>query len=115
MIFEYLNQYFEKYAGRGLPVMIDTILVTRIRNAAGSSSGVSKKDFEAAQKRITDLEEKTKKQKVKISDLESRVAGIKKKVTPEEQAERRKNVVCNICKKKGHYASECPEKDDKDE
>ena len=111
-LFSYLDAYFEKYAGRGLPVMIDTILVTRIRNAAGSSSGISKKDFEAAQKRITELEEKIKKQNNKFSELESRVAGIKKKVTPEEQAERRKNVVCNICKKKGHYASECPEKED---
>ena len=114
-LFSYLDSYFEKYAGRGLPVMIDTILVTRIRNAAGSSSGISKKDFEAAQKRITELEEKTKKQNIKISEIESRVAGIKKKVTPEEQAERRKNVICNICKKKGHYASECPEKDEKDD
>ena len=109
-LFSYLDAYFEKYAGRGLPVMIDTILVTRIRNAAGSSSGISKKDFEAAQKRITDLEEKIKKQNNKFAEIESRIK--KGKPTPEEQAERRKNVVCNICKKKGHYASECPEKED---
>ena len=114
-LFSYLDAYFEKYAGRGLPVMIDTILVTRIRNAAGSTSGVAKKDFEAAQKRIADLEEKVKKQNIKFTELDQRVAGIKKKVTPEEQAERRKNVICNFCKKKGHYASECPEKEDKDE
>ena len=114
-LFSYLDAYFEKYAGRGLPVMIDTILVTRIRNAAGSTSGVAKKDFEAAQKRIADLEEKHKKQNGKITELEQRVSALKKgKPTPEEQAERRKNVICNICKKKGHYASECPEKDDKD-
>ena len=111
-LFAYLEAYFEKYAGRGLPVMIDTVLVTRIRNAAGSSSGVNKKDLEAAQKRISDLEEKHKKQNVKISELEAKIGKIKTKPTPEEQAERRKNVVCNICKKKGHYASECPEKDD---
>ena len=115
MLFPARPSYFEKYAGRGLPVMIDTILVTRIRNAAGSTSGVAKKDFEAAQKRIADLEEKHKKQNGKISELEQRVTALKKgKPTPEEQAERRKNVICNFCKKKGHYASECPEKDDKD-
>ena len=112
-LFSYLDSYFEKYAGRGLPVMIDTILVTRIRNAAGSSSGVAKKELEAVQKRIGELEEKCKKQNVKISELEGKIS--KKKPTPEEQEERRKNVVCNICKKKGHYASECPEKKDKDE
>ena len=114
-LFAYLEAYFEKYAGRGLPVMIDTILVTRIRNAAGSSSGVNKKDMEAAQKRITELEEKHKKQNVKIADLEAKMGKIKTKPSAEEQAERRKNVVCNICKKKGHYASECPEKEDKDD
>ena len=112
-LFAYLESYFEKYAGRGLPVMIDTVLVTRIRNAAGSSSGVNKKDLEAAQKRITELEEKHKKQNVKIAELESKISKIKKP-SAEEQAERRKNVICNICKKKGHYASECPEKEDKD-
>ena len=112
-LFSYLDSYFEKYAGRGLPCMIDTILVTRIRNAAGSSSGVAKKELEAVQKRIGELEEKCKKQNVKISELEGKIA--KKKPTAEEQEERRKNVICNFCKKKGHYASECPEKKDKDD
>ena len=112
-LFSYLDSYFEKYAGRGLPTMIDTILVTRIRNAAGSSSGIGKKEIEAIQKRMGELEEKCKKQNAKISELESKVG--KKKPTPEEQEERRKNVICNICKKKGHYASECPEKKDKDD
>ena len=111
-LFSYLDSYFEKYAGRGLPVMIDTILVTRIRNAAGSSSGISKKELEAVQKRMGELEDKCKKQNTKISELEAKIG--KKKPTAEEQEERRKNVICNICKKKGHYASECPEKN-KDE
>ena len=112
-LFSYLDSYFEKYAGRGLPTMIDTILVTRIRNAAGSSSGIGKKEMEAIQKRMNELEEKCKKQNAKISELEAKVG--KKKPTAEEQEERRKNVICNICKKKGHYASECPEKKDKDD
>ena len=114
-LFTYLEAYFEKYAGRGLPVTIDTILVTRIRNAAGGSSGANKKDLESAQKRISELEEKQKKQNVKLAELEAKVGKLKVKPSAEEQAERRSKVICNICKKKGHYASECPEREDKED
>ena len=106
-LFKYLEEYFEKYAGRGLPVMIDTVLVTRIRNAAGSSDGIAKEDFKSALKRITELEEKNKKLNVKVNELETKVG--KKKPSAEEQDERRKNVTCHHCGKKGHYKSECPD------
>ena len=106
-LFKYLEEYFEKYAGRGLPVMIDTVLVTRIRNAAGGSAGIGKEDFKNATKRISELEDKIKKLNSRVNDHDEKIG--KKKPTKEEQDERRKNVTCHNCGKKGHYKSECPD------
>ena len=106
-LFKYLEEYFEKYAGRGLPVMGDTVLVTRIRNAAVRSSGIGKEDFKNATKRISELEDKLKKLNSRVNDHDEKIG--KKKPTKEEQDERRKNVTCHHCGKKGHYKSECPD------
>ena len=107
LLFQYIEDYFEKYAGRGLPERIDTVLVTRLRNSAGSG-GVGKAELEKLKLKIAE-------QDTKLSKLASEVNTCKQKLdkkapTAEEQEERRKRVTCHICKKKGHYASECPEK-----
>ena len=108
LLFEYIEDYFEKYAGRGLPERIDTVLVTRLRNSAGTG-GAGKVELEK-------LKAKVAEQDAKISKLSSEVNTCKqkleKKPTPEELEERRKRVTCHLCKKKGHYASECPDKPD---
>ena len=106
-LFQYLEEYFDKYAGRGLPVMVDTVLVTRIRNAAGSGAGVEVKTLRSD---VAELKAANLKLKNRLEALENKVKDNKKKPTTEEQEERRKNVVCHNCGKKGHYQSECPEK-----
>ena len=111
LLFEYLEEYFSKYAGRGLPVKIDTVLVTRLRNSSGG--GVSKEDFKAVKSKLEALETSMSKLKSDNNSLSQTLATLKKKdntkVTPEEQEERRKKVKCHNCGKMGHYQSECPE------
>ena len=108
LLFDYLEAYFEKYMGRGLPTVIDTALVIRLRGGV-SSAGVSKDDFKKLTNRVSELETQVASHKKKIVDLEEKVK--KTKLSKEEQDARRAKVVCNNCGKKGHYASECPEKE----
>ena len=110
-MFEYLEEYFDKYAGRGLPVQIDTVLVTRLRNSA-SSSGVSKEDIKSIKNRLTDLEALRSKNKNELAEMRKKMGSMKpagEKPSKEELDERRKNVTCHNCGKKGHYKSECPD------
>ena len=110
LLFEYLEEYFDKYAGRGLPVMIDTVLVTRLRNSAGAGA-VTKEEVKALKNRLNDLEALGSKQKAEINTLKQQIGNGKlggPKPTKEEQEERRKNVTCHNCGEKGHYKSECP-------
>ena len=111
LLFKYVEEYFEKYAGRGLPVMVDTLLVTRLRNSS-AGKGFSKEEGKKIMSRCTDLETQVGKQKSEINTLKQQVESLKEKtgkpkVTPEEQAERRAKVVCHNCGEKGHYSSEC--------
>ena len=111
MLFEYLEEYFDKYAGRGLPVQIDMVLVTRLRNSAGSGA-VSKEDLKAVKNRLADLEAVGAKQKKELEELKKQMGNRRpggEKPTKEELDERRKNVTCHHCGKKGHYKSECPD------
>ena len=117
LLFEYLDEYFNKYAGRGLPIKIDTVLVTRLRNSTGG--GVSKEEFKTVKSKLEALESSMAKIKTENNTLKQTMETIKKKgttkVTPEEQDERRKKVKCHNCGKMGHYQSECPELKNKDE
>ena len=110
MLFDYLEEYFEKYAGRGLPEKIDTVLVTRIRQT-GAVGGASKEDLKKLAVKMSELEASNTKLKADFNTMKQKMESFKSpkdKVTPEEQEERRKKVVCHNCKEKGHFASECP-------
>ena len=118
LLFEYLEEYFNKYAGRGLPVKIDTVLVTRLRNSSGG--GVSKDEFKSMKAKMESLESALSKMRSESNTTKQVVEALKKKgpgskVTSEEQEERRKKVKCHNCGKLGHYQSECPELKEKDE
>ena len=107
LMFEYIEAYFEKYMGRGLPVMCDTALVLRLRG--GSASGaVSKEEFNKLKKRVEELESIASSQKSALAELKKDKK--KSASTEEEQEARRAKVTCHICGEKGHYQSECPNK-----
>ena len=108
-LFKYLEAYFEKYAGRGLPERVDTVLITRTRNQGADGSGVSKEDFTKMKKRLEEIEKANSNLKSEVGDLKKKVAD-KNKPTKEEQEERRKKVKCHHCGELGHYQSECPNK-----
>ena len=109
LLFEYIESYFDKYAGRGLPERIDTVLVTRLRNSSGSG-GAGKAELEKFKAKLAEQESKMSKMASELNTVKQKMEHNSKKPTPEEQEERRKKVTCHICKKKGHYASECPDK-----
>ena len=111
LLFQYIEDYFEKYSGRGLPERIDTVLVTRLRNSAGSG-GVGKAELEKLKLKIAEQDTKLSKLASEMNTCKQKLD--KKAPTAEEQEERRKRVTCHICKKKGHYASECPDKPSED-
>ena len=105
-MFDYLEEYFEKYCGRGLPVPVDTLLLARLRQQSGGAmNGASKEEFKALKNRVADLEQAHSKVKSALAELKPG----KGKPSEDEQAARRAKVVCHNCGVKGHYASECPE------
>ena len=115
MIFDYLQSYFEKYAGRGLPERVDTVLVTRVRNQSANAGGASKEDLKLLKSKVAELEEKNSKLAGTVNTLKQSVEHLsKKKPTADEQEARRAKVRCHYCKELGHYESECPKKE-KDE
>ena len=104
-IFGYLQEYFEKYIGRGLPVGVDPVLISAVRRV--EAVGATKEDHKSLKNRVESLETQMRKIKTECAELQKKVG--KGKPTAEEQEERRKNVTCHNCGVKGHYESECPE------
>ena len=112
LLFKYVEDYFDKYAGRGLPVMVDTLLVTRLRNSS-AGSGFSKEEGKKLMTRCTESETQMTKMKAELNTLKQQLGNLKEekkttKVTPEEQAARKAKVTCHNCGETGHYQSECP-------
>ena len=107
-IFQYVEDYFDKYVGRGLPVTVDPVLISTIRQSTGGGAGASKEDHKTLKNRVNDLESVLTKLKTQVAEIEKK-GGNNKKLTAEEQEERRKKVTCHNCGVKGHYESECPQ------
>ena len=55
-IFQYVEDYFDKYVGRGLPVTVDPVLISTIRQSTGGGAGASKEDHKTLKNRGNDLE-----------------------------------------------------------
>ena len=106
LLFEYLTEYFNKYVGRGLPEMIDTVLVTRLRNSS-ISSGPSKEEFKKLKEAGAEMAKDIAKLKSEVNTLNQKVGTLRPKPTEEEAAARRAKITCNVCGEKGHYGYEC--------
>ena len=119
LLFKYVEDYFDKYAGRGLPVVVDTLLVTRLRNSS-AGSGFSKEEGKKLMIRSSEFEAQMTKMKNEINTLKQQLGNLgeekkKPKISAEEQASRQAKVTCHNCGEVGHYASQCPKKTTKDE
>ena len=115
----YIEDYFQKYAGRGLPVTLDNAILNRLRQS--SQAGASKEDVKALKAKSTEAEEENRKLKNRMKALEDRLTNLKpgggggkklnedKKETPEEYKARRAKAKCHHCDELGHFKWECPQ------
>ena len=114
----YLEDYFEKYAGRGLPVALDNALLNRLRTS--SMAGASKEEIKSINSKLSASEDENKKLKNRMKTMEDRLSSLKPpgagppgpggrtKETPEEYKERRSKSKCHNCGEVGHFKWECP-------
>ena len=110
LLLGYVKEYIKKYTGRGIPVMLDTVIVARERGRAAVEGGASREELktvrskqEAASSEISDL-------KKALSDLKRELRPPRNQKQDEEPPPKNKSKVkCYNCGKKGHFASEYPE------
>ena len=121
----YLEDYFEKYAGRGLPVPVDALLMIRMRHNA--TGGASKEEMRTLKAGIAEMKEANTKLKSRMQQAEDRLTALKNKTpggpappagpkkTAAEIEEIRKNTKCRLCGEMGHFKNECPQLKDKED
>lgn len=117
MAVAYLKEYLKIYAGRGLPVEFDFRIYFRAMKAYGKDGEAFKelaKEVKGLKGNISQLTDQCSSHKAKITQLQSTVDALKSKVNISEGGGA-KGIVCNYCKKKGHFARDCPKKKEDEE
>ena len=118
----YLKAFFRKYPGVGLPTPLDVMLVTRVTGQR-SAGGVSESQF-------NELKEKHRATKQEVGELKSEINRIKQELGRIKSAaggggggndalkNKKKDlskVQCHLCEEFGHFARDCPHKEEKEE
>ena len=121
LLFEYLEAYFEKHVGLGLPVPLDQPLVVRL--IGGHQSGASKADIAEvkaeASKKVSKMEARFEAMEARQKKLEaenSRLSSLVKKYEladdgdkpAKEKKKKGKKPACFRCGSTEHLIDECP-------
>lgn len=126
---EYIKEYLKKYVGRGVPVPIDIVLITRVTRGLGSggSSAVTEaikmaKDAKAradeATKEAAGWRTEARKIQSELDRLRSICKGLKPVESDKKKGkEKLKTGACFICGSTEHQMKDCPDRkvDDEEE
>ena len=108
---EYIREYFRKYAGRGLPVLIDVVISTRVSGQARAASALSsdeKKKVEDSEKRARKAETSVEAVERKVASLERRLAALEGSGPAGGGGPDPRGPKCHKCGEFGHIARNCP-------
>ena len=120
-MFEYLDAYFKKYSGRGLPIDFDMSEAFRIKQPGHKSSSQDvealrevQKGVKSSDSEIRSLKQSLAEQRRMVSDLSAMVKRLAKVEESDNTVKaiggrKRFNGKCDNCGKWGHVKADCPE------
>ena len=113
---EYITEYLRKYAGRGLPEVVDIVIATRV-SGSRAGGGVSQ---EVVKELVSQAKNSLKSQldtmKSELANLKSELGRVKSGANASNTADKLAGVKCHKCGEFGHLARNCPKKkEDKEE
>ena len=103
---EYFLEYLKKYPGRGLPVIVDTLIVARV---CSQGSGPNSSELRELKEALKTIKDEAKTAKTESSNLRNEVTRLR----VEAQARRQPTTpgegpICHKCGERGHIARNCP-------
>ena len=127
VLVQYLMEYFKKYTGRGIPVIVDVLVAQRVLGSRGTS-GASGAEMTAFRDSLKSVRDELKEAKRDLASVKAELGRVKSNQGPRPgpggATNPFANLTCHKCGEKGHKAADCPnrkkkvvedEKEDEDE
>ena len=118
IMMDYISEYFRKYAGRGLPEIVDIVVATRVsgsRSGGGLSQDAVREIVNTAKNAFTAQINQLKQE---LGAVKSELGRVKNTGTPGGPGTQRPgnpNIKCHYCGETGHVARFCPLKKKEEE
>ena len=115
-LFAYVREYMRKYAGRGLPIVLDPVLATRVRGQTSAEGGCSKEELKVVRLKSESVAAELNRSLAQLrKDLKEAInnSNVDVGVGPKKKpggGKDKSGVKCHNCGEHGHYAKNCPNK-----